>query len=348
MEYHSIIRYLVIVAAIINPLANADDYTKLEQRITELESKIASTNESWYDTLSFSGLIEIQADYTNPDSGDSSSDLVVATAALGIEAILTENLSMTLALLYEEDDTDLEVDVATLSYINSNNGLSFTLGQDYLPFGNYSTTLINDPLTLELGEARETTLVANYENGQFTGAFYVFNGDQDEDDRDQLTNFGTRIVFTDDQVTVGIDYISNLADSDSLQEGDYGLGSGEDVVDGTSVYSKFTIESVQFFVEHLRALDKFAVDGNNSEPTATHVEIAYAMGAFTYAAAYHKTDEALFLALPEERFSLGLITEVLGGLNLGMELVRDEDYATTDGGTGEFTDSIVIQLAAEF
>ena len=348
MKNHSMVRYLVIVATIINPLANADDHTNLEQRIAELESKIALANESWYDALSFSGLIELQAAYTDPDSGDSSSDIIVATAALGIDAILTENLSIALVLLHEEDDTDLEVDVATFSYIHSTNGFSFILGQDYLPFGSYSTTLINDPLTLELGETRETTLVANYENGQFAGAFYVFNGDQDEDDRDQLTDFGARIMFNGDNITIGIDYISNLADSDSLQDGDYGLSSGEDVVDGASIYGQFALESIQIFVEHLSALNEFAIDGNNSEPSATHVELAYAMGAFTYAAAYHETDEALFLALPEERFSLGMSTEVLGGLSLGIELVRDEDYAITDGGTGESTDSIVIQLAAEF
>ena len=103
MKNHSMVRYLVIVATIINPLANADDPTNLEQRIAELESKIALANESWYDALSFSGLIEVQAAYADPDSGDSSSDLIVATAALGIDAILTENLSIALVLLHEEE-----------------------------------------------------------------------------------------------------------------------------------------------------------------------------------------------------------------------------------------------------
>ena len=329
-------------------MAIADGHMNLEQRVAALESRTVAGNEAWYDNLNFSGLIEVQASYTDPDSGNSSSDLIVATAQLGVEADLTENLSAAIVLLYEEDDTDLEVDVTTVSYVHGDSGFSFTLGQDYLPFGAYSTAFINDPLTLELGETRETALVANYEGGQFAGAFYLFNGDQDEDDRDQLSNFGARIAFVSDNFTIGADYISNLADSDGLQEGDYGLSSGEDVVDGFNIYGEFTIGSVMLFVEHLSALDEFAGDGNNSEPSATHFEIVYEMGAFTYAAAYQETDEALFSALPEERISVGLSTEIFGGLDLGIELVRDEDYAVADGGTGESIDSIVFQFAAEF
>ena len=175
----------LFVSTLLSPLAIADGHTSLEQRVEALESKTAGNSELWYDTLTFSGLIEVEASYSDPDEGDSTSDLVVATAELGVEATLTENLSAALVLLHEEDDTDLEVDVATLSYAHSDNGFSFTLGQDYLPFGAYSTALINDPLTLEMGETRETALVTHYEKGQFTGTFYLFNGDQDEDDRNR-------------------------------------------------------------------------------------------------------------------------------------------------------------------
>ena len=342
-----ITRCLCIISVLLSPLVIANDKS-LEQRIAALESKTTGKGELWYDNLNFNGLVEVEAGYSSPDAGDSSSDLVVATVALGAEAALTENLSIAVALLYEEDDTDLEVDIATISYTHISNGFSLALGQDYLPFGAYSTALVNDPLTLELGETRETAFVASYESGYFASSLYLFNGDQDKDDRDRLNNIGARITFVSDNVAVGVDYISNLADSDGLQDGYYGFDAGEDVVDGSSIYGGFTFGSAQLFVEHLRALDEFAGDGNNSEPSATQFEISFEAGDFIYAAAYQETDEALFLGLPEERISVGLSTEILGGLGLAVELLRDEDYAIADGGTGDSTDSLVLQFAAEF
>ncbi len=328
---------IVMLAASLCANAYADEQS-LEQRVSALESE----NERF----TFSGALEIEASYTDPDSGNSSSDLVVATAELGAEAVIAENLSATLTLLYEEDDTDLEVDVAVLTYTQG--PLTFVLGQDYMPFGNYSTALVNDPLAIDFGEARETALVARYENGPLLGAIYLFNGDQDEDGRDRINNFGLRIGFSGDGFKVGADYISNLADSDGLQDNDYGYATGVDAVDGSSLYGELELGAVQIFAEYLTALDELGVDGNNSEPSAAQLEVALTSGNFTYALSYQQTDEALFLDLPEERVSVGMSTEVLGGLGLGVELTFDEDYSVSDGGTGDSTNSLVLQLSAEF
>jgi len=200
---------LTLASALLSPHALGDNHQILEQRVAALETKTENKGGARYDALTFSGVIEVEASYTDPDSGDSESDLVVATAELVAEAELSENLSAALILLYEEDDTDLEVDVATISYKHSTNGFSFVLGQDYVPFGSYSTILVNDPLTLDIGEARETAFIANYESGQFNGAFYLFNGDQDEDGHEHLNNFGARIAFVSGNFSVGVDYLSN-------------------------------------------------------------------------------------------------------------------------------------------
>ena len=352
MTKKSIINYLTLtsVAFLFSPYTLADNPQSLEERVTALEAKAVGNGELWYNTLTFSGLMEMETTYTHPDSGHSSVDMVVATVELGLATQLTEDLSAELALLHEEDDTDLEVDRATISYNQSHDqqAFAFTMGQDYVPFGSYTTALVNDPLTLEIGETRETAFTVNYENGPFAGAFYLFNGDQDEDERDWLNNFGGRITLTNNNLTLGADYTSNLADADSLQDNDYGYSTGEDVVAGFTLYGQAVIDKVQLAIEHLGALDNFAGDGNNSQPAATQVEVSFEAGDFTYAIAYQQTDEALFLELPEARISLGLSTEVLGGLGLGLELTVDDDYAIADGGTGDTTNSVVLQLAAEF
>jgi hypothetical protein len=108
--------------------------------------------------------------------------LVVATAELGFEAAVTDEISTLVTLWYEEDDTDLEVDVASALYVRDGNNFSFPLGQDYLTFGAYETALANDPLALDIGESRETTFIVNYESGSVSGTSSVFNGDQDKND----------------------------------------------------------------------------------------------------------------------------------------------------------------------
>lgn len=324
----------------------AKEIALLNERIEKLEAKKETSQ--WLDNVTLSGVVEVEGSYTDPDSGSSESDIVVATVELGVAAVITDNIETNVVFLYEEDDTDVEVDVATMAYQLDNSGFSFLLGQDYVPFGSYETHLVNDTLALEIGEARETAFAINYEAGLFGGSFYIFNGDQDEDGRNTVQNFGARIGLGGDNFTVGTDYISNLADSDSLQDSDFGYDTGEDSVAGASFYASANFSSVTLLAEYLTALDEFANDGANSEPEAMQLEVAIAMGAFTYALSYQETDEAVFLELPEERISFGVSTEIFNGIGLGVQLQRDSDYSSADGGTDDDTNSVVLQLAAEF
>jgi hypothetical protein len=334
-----------------NSFAIADEATEialLNDRIEKLEAKKEASQ--WLDNVTLSGAVEVEASYIDPDSGSSESDIVVATVELGVAAAITDNIETNIVFLYEEDGDGVEVDVATMGYQLNNSGFSFLLGQDYVPFGSYETHLVNDTLALEIGEARETAFAVNYEAGLFGGSFYIFNGDnlQDEGEHNTIQNFGARIGLSGDNFTVGADYISNLADSDSLQDNDYGYDSGEDAVAGASFYASANFSNITLLAEYLTALDEFAVDGANSEPEAMQLEAAIEMGAFTYALSYQETDEALFIELPEERISFGVSTEIFDGIGLGVQLQRDSDYSIEDSGSGDDINSVVVQLAAEF
>ncbi len=327
----------------------------LRERLEKLEAKQESQAKSqalkaeWLDKITISGLIEVEASYSDPDEGSSESDLVVSTVELGVEAAITDSVSANILFLYEEDETDLEVDVATLNYVWGETGFSFSVGQDYVPFGSFETHQINDTLALEIGETRETAFTINYESGLFSSALFVFNGDEDANDQNTLQNFGARVAIATDNFAVGADYISNLGDSDTIQDvdGDVALDSNGDSVDGVSLYASAGIGNVTLLAEYLTALDDFS-DGNSSEPEAFQLEAAIEIGAFTYALSYEETDEALFLELPEERISFGVSTQILKGVDLAIQLQQDSDYSESEGGTGDDTDSIVVQLAAEF
>ncbi|MEE2731759.1 MAG: hypothetical protein VYA55_13150 [Pseudomonadota bacterium] len=54
------------------------------------------------------------------------------------------------------------------------------------------------------------------------------------------------------------------------------------------------------------------------------------------------------LGLPESRLSLGGSTSVYENVSLAVEFWHDEDYSENDGGTGEKSNNVVVQLAADF
>lgn len=127
-------------------------------------------------SIAFDGLIEIEASHSSPYVGGSSSDIIVATAELGASVKVNDQVSAGISLLYEEDDTDLEVDVAILTYSPADANWSITAGQLYVPFGSYQTNMVSDPLTLEIGETRETVAQLDIESASITAAIYLFNG----------------------------------------------------------------------------------------------------------------------------------------------------------------------------
>ena len=155
---------------------------------------------------------------TDPENGESESDVTLATVELGLAANLNENVSADILFLFEEDETDLEVDTAQLRYDFSNSPLSLTAGQIYVPFGTFQTALISDTLTLELGETRESALLLEYEQDAWSGSFYLFNGDNNEDGGNNIDSWGANVAYTNDRFSLGFGFINNIGDSDALQD----------------------------------------------------------------------------------------------------------------------------------
>ncbi|MCB1926206.1 MAG: hypothetical protein KDJ27_21145, partial [Gammaproteobacteria bacterium] len=60
---------------------------------------------SWMQRVEISGAVEIEANHHSPYVGDNTSDVVVATAEIGIAAQINDWTSAEITLLYEEDDT---------------------------------------------------------------------------------------------------------------------------------------------------------------------------------------------------------------------------------------------------
>ncbi len=356
---------------------------RVKELETDLEQKAAAAGDggAWYRNIEIAGLIEVEANYTSPYEGGSESDIRLATFELGIESQVTDWVKAGASLLYEQDETDLEVDTAWITIANLERTPVFlTAGQLYVPFGAYESNLVSDPLTLEIGESRETALQLGFEHSGFSGSAYVFNGDSNINGKDRIGSWGANLGFAQEGESrtwsIGAGYINDLGDSDSLQDlindnrvavleelaelGEDPAGFSIDPTDrvgGWTVNAAATFGPFNLIGEYLSATDDFDVNSlsfgdQGAKPSAWNIEAGYTftvLGKETVAAvAWQGSREALALELPKERWLVGWSMGIFDKTSLSFEWAHDNDYSRNDGGTGKSGNTLTAQLAVEF
>ena len=318
------------------------------------------------ENITLSGAVEVEASYKDYDcdnlAADDSeeSDIALATVELGIDMDFYEYLKGHLVFLWQEDDTepvDLDEGTITLGGIEDF-PFYLTAGKLYVPFGMFNSHFISDPLTLELGETRESAALIGCANDQFDLSLGVFNGDIDETGKDnKIESFVAAAVFTppaemleDLGISLGVSYISNIADSNGL--GDDISGSGvetvKDYVGGLSAFLSASYNALTLEAEYLGALDKFEAgelsfdNGRKVEPKAWNFELAYAITEKWEAAIKYEGSEDLWDFLPEKQYGAVLSYNLFENTTVSIEYLHGE-YENKDE-----QDLVTTQLAMEF
>lgn len=362
----------------------ATEIAELKKRIAQIEASVEASAAEAASPLPivFSGAVEVEAGYERAYDNSKSTDIVLATAELAVDADIAEGVSAHIGLLHEEDDTDLELDEG---YITLEKGRFFVnAGQMYVPFGRFNSHLVSDPLTLEIGETRESTVEVGLTAGLFTGSAYVFKGDIGDSGREQskVETYGISLTVAggDDTFSYefGTDYISSFADTDTMTDGiddfadiaaseDAGEevdvdGAVDDYVGGLSVDAALGFGPASVIVEYTTATEAFdedalAFDGDEARPSAFNVEVGYLLniGCETqFALALQGTQDAQALGLPERRIAVAASSAIADNTSLSLELARSTDYDVDDAdnnddeGDGETSDTVTIQLAIAF
>ncbi len=368
----SVLSGAILLAAGVSSAAAAEEMSNYEltQRIKALEENqgLERFSPAWMERITLSGLLEAEAGYESIDYDDpaledeDSSDAVLATVELGLDAVINDYVSGHVLFLWEEDDTE-PVDLDE-GFITLTGGKGFpaylSAGKMYVPFGNFETNMISDPLTLELGEIRESAIQIGFETSGFYGSAYLFNGDVDEVDEDShLDNFGANggyAMATDRfSLDLGACYTNNLLDSDSL--GDYigeELGDVEvdEYVEGIGAHAIVSSGPFMFIAEYITALDEpefVSPEGvgiyTGEEISAWNAELGYffeisGKPANAGIACQGSDDAGGFL--PETRLMATIGVEVFEATSLALEYFHDE-YENDDE-----ADVVTAQLAVEF
>lgn len=308
-----------------------------------------------------SGVLEAELAAGEDYAKNKVTDITAATAEIGIDAAVSDQVDAHVLMLFEEGESDSAlIDEASIT-LKINDNFSATLGKVYVPFGVFVSNMVSDPLTLEIGETNESAILLDFSLADTYGSVYLFNGDSTRitDTDDNEISYGLNIGFNHNDIfDANLGYISNLAESDALQ----GLEGGatgvpglikEDVA-GMSLSASIIISHLKIIIERVQALDDFVAgdfDGllsTDTSPSASYLEFAIKNYDIIYALAYQQTEDALLLDLPEEVISAAITFPLINGAYMAIEYAQANDYSVADGGTGEDASQFTIQLSAEF
>ena len=296
------------------------------------------------DWLELGGLVEIEAAYAEADGADSESTLNVSTVELGLLARINPMISAEATLLYEDDgEQELSLDVAAITLLPSDNW-SVIGGQFYLPFGVYESAMISDPLTLQLGEIRETAIMVSREAGEFTTSAYLFAGDVSEGGGDELDNYGLSVAYTIAgdglDFTGSAGYINDIQDSDTIQDAIAGPARR---AGGTYLTAAIGSGPVRLIAEYVGATGRIQT---GERPRAVNLELDYQLQILsrdaTFALGMQTSHDAAGLGLAQSAVLTALSVGIREGTLLAFEYARAESYNGDDSGT------LTAQLAFEF
>jgi hypothetical protein len=347
----------------------AEGQLGLPERIRRVEEKLEQKQErvlaKWADKITLSGLIEAEGyyedyDYDTPaEKDEDSSDITLATVELGIDVDIIKHVKGHLLFLWEEDDTEpVDVDEGYITLDGEDVvPLYLNVGKLYVPFGNFESHFISDPLTLELGETRESALTVGYVNECMDLSVSAFNGDIDETGEDNhietyvaAASFSVpEEVISNFGITGGVSYISNIADSDSLQDeidSDTGI---RDYVDGFNAFLSVSFMD-KFFLEceYLGALDEFKANelsfdgGKKFQPETWNFEFAYAATDRLEVAVKYEGGDDLADFLPEDQYGAAVTYGLFENTSLALEYLHGK-FENDDE-----RDLVTTQLAVEF
>jgi len=331
----------------------------LRNRLARLEAKAAEEDHlsifSLTKNITFHGAIEAELSYLSPENEADESDIVLATARFGFQADVADNVHGHLVFLYEEDETPFGVDegFVTVDLGGAASGAKIAAGQFYLPFGNFDSGMVSDPVTLELGETDRTAVMLQYSAGPAEISVAGFNGDYDPTGKNNIIDGAVAAITVSpvEALSLGASYISDMAETDAeLLPSAYTYSSS---VDGFSAFATIGMGPVTLAGEYLAALQSFTSaevaaaatggsDLTDEKPKAFFVELRGEAGEIAYAVRYENCDD-----FKDDLKRYGATASWSFADNTALSL----EYLYSDTATNPDTDTshaVTAQLAVEF
>ncbi|NNM58244.1 MAG: LbtU family siderophore porin [Legionellales bacterium] len=332
--------------------------------------------------LELSGEVEADTIARTTFNNGNQTDLYVGDAELDMEALMNRWITAFADFAYNNTPNDVGDRVGGTIYLD--NGFftvgnlnvtpwRLTVGQLYVPFGQFNSYLISDPINKTLFRTKGQPLLIGYgvpgENG-FSGALYTFKGISTQYGTTDLPNpyinqYGADANYQFNlgkvKTNLGVSYIANVADSfgfqfpgfDDLEFGNQITGEGfststetehlQHQVPGVDFRASFGAGPVTLIGEFDTVTRSFSpqdlsFNGDGAAPMAYHLEGVYSFTinnwASTFSIGHDQSYEALGLAVPEMRTSAALNISFWRNTVASLELRHDNQYSEDDTAGG--------------
>lgn len=236
-----------------------------------------------------------------------------------------------------------------------------SLGQLYVPFGQYSSYMISDPVTKLLARTQARSMVLGYRPQNGDGVFaasYVFQSNTRDNAKSADGGVNLGYEFDHDGVSgkLAVGAIANIADAQGMQMSvapsntpftGFGTSSSTEqiykAVPAVDVHGSLNIDHYSFIAEYVDSTTDFdpramTFNGKGARVSAGHVEAAYNFhwhgkpGSFSVSYGY--TQEALALFLPRDRYMAALNYSFWRNTVASVEFRHDVQYAGSNRASG--------------
>jgi hypothetical protein len=324
--------------------------------------------EPYHSHLLLSGIVEAQASYENVGGSPSTTNIDVTNMSLDAFFIgpspwtlgfveLSFNNGPSANNAYVVSNSSVYVNKAFITIGDFYRSPFYgTVGQYYVPFGQYSSMMVSDTLPKLMARTKARAILVGFEQQVetgFYGSVYIFRGDSHAASVDKVNNGGANLVFKFNQTAlhlhgeIGAGVIANLADSAGMQSGN-GFSAYEQIVHRVPAYNLRTILGLgtkwSFIGELVTASTRFnpndmSFNGRGARPWAFDTQLGYSFRILdnkpsNVGIGYAKTHEALSLGLPTTRYSLVFNTSLWRNTLQSLEFTHDKNYAASNIANG--------------
>ena len=348
-----------------------EDLRLLGQR-QKVENALKDNVPSYYHPrLVLSGTVQGQVIYTNPYNAANKADVDLSTVeldslaevgpwAFGFISLDYDNTATTGGSRIANSRVFLKRGFLTLGNLNRL-PVYFSIGQMYVPFGQYSNYLIDDPITKVMGRTNQRAVNVGISRDGFYGQVYGFRGDS-KIERTIQSGLNAGYTFThtlqnNQSITTdfGAGMIRNMADSDGMQStggtfGGFSTSSATEnlrhAVPALDLHGTVGIEEWTFIGEYIGATEEFdsqdlSYNGHGAKPQSMDAEAAYNTKIYdkpvTLAGDFGYSWDALALNLPEASyvgvFNISLFKDTIESL----EYRHDVNYPGSATASGQGT-----------
>lgn len=371
-----------------SPSINEDRDLLQHRQREELTLKQAGHPLVRHPLLKVSGKLEGGATYISANNQADRSDIDLNTAEL--DFLVDVNRYVTGFFNIEYDNAQSGANRIGSSNIALNKGfitlgnlnespVYFTIGQIFLPFGQFSSNLISSPLNVPLARIKSRAVVLGYAPQEGEGIYAAVSAGRGSSfigSGGKVNQFTGNVeyIFTNDWLfaDVAVSAASNIADAKSFQSNGLptvvpGVFSGfsnaaaseklSHVVPALDVRAKVSAANFTAIAEYDVAVRRFAVadlsfNGKGARPAALHVEGSYRttlLGKPAQAAvAYDQTFQALALNLPKRRYGAAASTSLFRDTIQSIELLHERPYSKSDIASGQGAATATTRASTTF